>query len=208
MMDGEIDSTFQTLQRDMFTSGIVAEIGVNAFGVWSAIKCYADFATGHSWPGMREIGAKIGLSKSSVQRAVEVLLQAHLLRVVSSSKFKSKGQTYVARERLAVRLGGNIVCYVCVDYVPTHLRRRINRINQSLRTGEHDPDAWAEVEIIPGDGFFWDAGSGTLKSSIPASGVPASTSTESDEYHRQLGEEIFSKIAPVTAKKLAGGSCG
>lgn len=207
-MDGEIDGTFQTLQRDMFTSGLVAEIGVNAFGVWSAIKCYADFSTGQAWPGMREIGGKIGLSKSSVQRAIEILLRAHLLRVVSGSKFRNKGQTYVARERLAVRLGGKIVCYVCVDYVPAHLRRRINRINQSLRTGEHDPDAWAEVEIIPGQGFLWDPVAGTLKSSISASALPASPSAESDDYHRQLGEEIFSKIAPVAAKKLAGGGCG
>ena len=207
-MDGEIDATFQTLQRDMFTSGVVAEIGVNAFGVWSAIKCYADFSTGQAWPGMREIGNKIGLSKSTVQRAVEVLQRAHLLRVVSGSKFKRKGQTYIARERLAVRLGGKIICFVCVDYVPAHLRKRIKRINHSLKTGEHDQEAWAEVEIIPGDGFFWDAVSGTLKSSIPTSAMHASTSTESDEYHRQLGEEIFCKIAPVAARKLAGGNCG
>ena len=207
-MDGEIDSTFQTLQRDMFTSGIVAEIGVNAFGVWSAIKCYADFSTGQAWPGMREIGEKIGLSKSSVQRAVEILQGAHLLRVVSNAQFRRKGQTYIARERLAVRLGGKIICFVCVDYVPAHLRHKINRVNQSLRTGEHDPEAWAEVEIIPGVGFFWDAAAGTLKSSILASDVPASASSESEKYHRQLGEEIFSKIAPVAAKKLSGGICG
>lgn len=202
-MEGEIDSTFQTQQRDMFTSGIVAEIGVNAYAVWSVIKCYADFATGEAFPGMREIGRKIGVSQPTVQRAVKVLEDSHLLRIVSDAKFKRKGQTYVARERLAVRLGGRIMCFVVVDYIPAELRGTLNRINQALKTGEDNKEAWAEVEIIPGDGFVWDDKSKTLKSSIKASSMPMSASTESDAYHRQLGEELFARIAPdLAAKRL------
>ena len=201
-MEGVIDSTYQTQQRDMFTSGIVAEIGPNAYTVWSVIKCYADFATGEAFPGMREIGSKINLGKSTVQRAVEVLEAAHLLRVVADAKFKRKGQTYIARERLAVRLGGQIICFVVVDYVPANLRGKINRINQTLKTGENDKDAWAEVEIIPGDGFVWDEKSKTLKTSINASSIPLSASCEADIYHQRLGEELFAKIAPNLAKRV------
>lgn len=203
MMEGEIDSTFQTQQRDMFTSGIVAEIGVNAYAVWSVIKCYADFQNGEAWPGMREIGNKIGVSPMTVQRAVEVLQHAHMLRIVAGAKFKRKGQTYIARERLAVRLGGKIICFVVVDYVPKNLRGQLIRINQALKTGEDDKDAWAEVEIIPGDGFVWDDKSKTLKSAIRASLIPLSPSNESDAYHQQLGEELFARIAPnIAAKRL------
>jgi hypothetical protein len=201
-MEGEIDSTFQTQQRDMFTSGIVAEIGSNAYTVWSVIKCYADFKTGEAFPGMREIGAKINLGKSTVQRAVEVLEAAHLLRIVADAKFKRKGQTYIARERLAVRLGGQVICFIVVDYVPTVLRGQLNRINQALKTGEEDKDAWAEVEIIPGEGFLWDEKSKTLKASIKASSIPLSASNEADIYHQQLGEELFAKIAPNLSKRL------
>ena len=46
MIEGNIDSSFTTEQRDLFASGIVAEIGVNAYAVWSAIKFYADYNTG------------------------------------------------------------------------------------------------------------------------------------------------------------------
>ena len=201
-MEGEIDSTFQTQQRDMFTSGIVAEIGVTAYAVWSVIKCYADFKTGEAFPGMREIGAKINLGKSTVQRAVEVLEAAHLLRIVADAKFKRKGQTYIARERLAVRLGGRVICFIVVDYVPAALRGQLKRINQTLKTGEEDKDAWAEVEIIPGEGFLWDEKSRTLKASIKASSIPLSASNEADIYHQQLGEELFAKIAPNLSKRL------
>lgn len=182
-MEGEIDSTFQTQQRDMFTSGIVAEIGVNAYAVWSVIKCYANFMTGEAYPGMREIGKKIGLSQPTVSRAVDILKDAHMLRIVDSAKFKRKGQTYIARERLAVRLGGKVMCFVVIDYVPANLRDQLKRINQLLKTGEEDKETWAEVEIVPGDGFVWDDKSKTLKTSIKASSLPASSSTESDEYH-------------------------
>lgn len=201
-MEGEIDSTFQTQQRDMFSSGIMAEIGVNAFAVWSVIKCYADFTTGKAFPGMREIGKKIGVSQPTVTRAVKALQAAHMLRVTDDAKFKRKGQTYIAREKLAVRLGGRVMCYVVIDYVPARLRGQINRINQALKTGEHDEEAWAEVEIIPGEGFAWDEKSKTLKASVKASLMPQSAVSESDEYHRQLGEELFARIAPNLAKQL------
>jgi len=201
-MEGEIDSTFQTQQRDMFASGIVAEIGVNAYAVWSVIKCYADFTTGEAFPGMREIGKKIGVSHQTVVRAVKILIDAHMLRVIEESKFKRKGQTYIARERLAVRLGGRVICFVVIDYVPNKLRVQLNRLNQSLKTGEHDDEAWAEVEIIPGPGFVWDEKSKTLKSSIKASSLPMSSSAESDAYHQQLGAELFARIAPSLSKLL------
>lgn len=201
-MEGEIDSTFQTQQRDMFTSGIVAEIGVNAYAVWSVIKCYADFMTGEAYPGMREIGKKIGLSQPSVSRAVEILKEAHMLRIVDSAKFKRKGQTYIARERLAVRLGGKIICFIVVDYVPANLRNKLKQINNALKTGEQDQEMWAEIEIVPGDGFIWDMKSKTLKSSIKASSIPVNSSTDCDDYHKKLGAEIFARIAPDLAKKL------
>lgn len=203
-MDGEIDSIFQTQQRDVFASGLVAEIGVNAFAVWSAIKSYADFSTGEAYPGMREIGKKIGVSQATVQRAVAVLREAHLLRVVADAKFKRKGQTYLARERLTVRLGGRILCFVVVDYIPLKLRGQIKRINQALKTGEADKDTWAEVEIIPGPGFAWDARSGTLKTLVRASSIPAPASqVEEDDFHRHLGEELLARLTPNLAERFA-----
>lgn len=51
-LHGTIDSTFTTSQRDPFLSGVVTEIGVNAFTVWHAIKVYADFNTGEAFPSM------------------------------------------------------------------------------------------------------------------------------------------------------------
>jgi len=199
-MEGRIDSSFTTEQRDLFASGMVAEIGVNAYAVWQAIKYYADYNTGEAFPGMRTLGQKLGISPATVQRAVKSLEGAKLLRV-SKSHSKRKGQTYIARERLRVTLGKTVLCTIIVDYVPNTLRQRVNRIEQSLTTGESDPEAFAEVEIIPGEGFTWDAEAGLLRGKVAAREIPPSRDN-ADEYHRHLGESILEKIAPGMAKRL------
>lgn len=199
-MEGRIDSSFTTEQRDLFASGMVAEIGVNAYAVWQAIKYYADFSTGEAFPGMRTLGTKLGLSQPTVQRAVKNLEAAKLLRVTKGHT-KRRGQTYVARERLRVALGNTVLCTIIVDYVPNNLRQRLNRIEQALTTGEADPEAFAEVEIIPGDGFTWDPAAGVLRGRVAAKEIPPDANN-ADDYHRQLGESILEKIAPNVHKKL------
>lgn len=192
-MEGRIDSSFTTEQRDMFASGIVAEIGVNAYAVWSAIKFYADYNTGHAWPGMRKIGEKLGVSKNTVQRAIESLEHAHMVRIVMGHT-KRRGQTYIARERMCVRLGNVILCTIVIDYVPNSLRGKLHRIEQALKTGENDVEAFAEVEVIPGEGFLWDDATKTLRGRVAAREIPKAP--DSDDYHRKIGEAILARIAP------------
>ena len=200
-MQGSIDSSFTTEQRDLFASGMVAEIGVNAYAVWHAIKFYADFKTGEAFPGMRTIGQKLGISPMTVQRAIDRLLEAKMLRVTKPAS-KRRGQTYIAREKMAIRVGNTVLCTIIVDYVPNSLRHRLNKIEQAINTGEKDDEAWAEVEIIPGNGFTWDDNSKTLKSKIKASEIPNTRQENSDEYHKLMGEKILEKIAPNMSKKL------
>jgi hypothetical protein len=194
-MKGKIDASFQTEQRDMFASGIVAEIGVNAYAVWSAIKYHADFQTGEAWPGMRRLGELVGLSKSAVDRAVDALEKAKLLRVVKSSN-KRRGQTYVARERMAVRIGSRVLCTIVIDYVPAKMRGTLDKIEKALE-GKAGSEAFADVEIIPGEGFLWDATENVLRGRIEAREVPPS---DDDDHFRKIGEAILSRRKPLIEK--------
>lgn len=188
---GQIDSSFTTDQRDLFASGIVAEIGVNAYAVWHGIKYFADYNTGQSFPGMRTLGAKLGISKDTVQRAIDSLVQAKMVRVIKPHS-KRRGQTYIARERMTVRVGSVVLCTIVIDYVPERLRGQIKRLTDAIATGKEDPEAFAEVEIIPGDGFHWDPSSKTLKGAIAASQLPDKSPAEAD-YYRQIGEAILTR---------------
>ncbi|MNS83680.1 hypothetical protein D3C72_1174760 [compost metagenome] len=196
-MLGKIDASFTTEQRDLFASGIVAEIGVNAYAVWSAIKFYADYNTGHAWPGMRTVGEKLGLSAATVKRAIDVLEAASMVRVVKEST-RRRGQTYIARERMAVRIGSALICTIVVDYVPSKFRGQVNRIAMALEGAETDPDAFSEVEVIPGPGFAWDAVSGRLRGQIAASQLPPPVH---DDHMQRIGEAMLAKIAPNMAEK-------
>lgn len=160
-----IDSSFMTTQRDLFESGLVAEIGANAFAVWMALKWHSDYATGHAFPGVRRLAELVGLNKDTISRCLHALEEARLLRTTP----RGRGKTYIARERLDVRLGDVVACHVVVDYVPAKLRDKLLGMEAALETGKGLADeAFVDVEIIPGPGFHWDPESRSLKGKVPA----------------------------------------
>lgn len=196
-MRGQINSTFGTFQADMFESGLAAEVGANPFFVWLAIKAHADFQTGEAWPSIRRLAEITGLAPNTVQKAIDRLESARLLRINSKGNQRTATR-YVARERLDVKLGTQLLCSIVVDYVPAHTRKRLERVKNSLKTGEHDPEAFAQVEIVPGEGFTWDATTGTLRNRIHASALPAGEPTHTAEEF--AGSILGLKVAGIRAK--------
>lgn len=178
-MEGRIDSTFGTFQRDMFESGLAAEIGANCFITWMAIKTHADFNNGMAWPSIRRLGEITGLSVNTVQKAITGLETANLLKIVKVGN-QRQSTRYIARERLDVKLGNRLLCRIVMDYVPAKIKANMHKIQQTLKSGERNPDAFTEVEIIPGDGFIWNPQTGTLQSQIPIRELPIKISDEFD----------------------------
>lgn len=194
-MQGSVDTSFQTMQRDLFNSGMAAHIGMNAFGVWLAIKNHADYNTGECWPGMRRLAELTGLALGSVQKSVKTLVEAKLLRVEPR---KRKGNTYVARERMDIRLGSRVLCTIVLDYVPRGLKQRLEEIERSIKTGDNNPTLWSDVEIIPGQGFQWDASTGVLRAKIHAKEFPIATPDASEE---QLQSTIVKRVLALKDKQ-------
>lgn len=167
-MQGQINTSFATYQADLFESGLVAKIGANAFAIWAAIKAHSDYQTGESWPSVRRLMELTGVASATVQKALRTLEDNRLLR----SEMRGRRRIYIARERLDVALGSRVLCTVVIDYVPAKFRDRLARIKESIRTGETDPEAFSQVELIPGEGFAWDASRGVLRASIPVADLP------------------------------------
>jgi len=197
-MEGRIDSTFGTFQRDMFESGLVSEIGANCFVIWIAIKTHADFNTGTAWPSVRRIAEITGLSSMTVQKAIKDLQTHHLLKVVKSGN-QRQSTRYIARERLDVRLGNILLCRIVMDYIPAKIRGTMNSIQQTLKTGERNPDAFTQVEIIPGEGFVWNAQTGTLQTDIAIKDLPSRDTTEFDT-ERFAASALGLKMAGIKNK--------
>ncbi len=194
-LKGEIDTTYQTQQRDMFTSGLAASIGVNAFAVWHAIKSHANYETGKCWPGIRRLMELTGIASASVQGAIKSLEQAHLLRVTRLGK----KNIYVARERMDVRVGKRVICTIVVDYVPNTMRERLALLKEAALQGDMDSDdVWADVDVIPGPGMVYDKRSGMFKGRMRADEVPHAVPGGNDSV--ALEREKLRNIANATRK--------
>lgn len=164
---GQLDTSFQTMQRDLFASGMVAQIGVNAFAIWQAIKAHADYESGVCWPSVRRLMELTGLANATVQKALAILEETRLLRI------EKRGQRnyYVARERMDLRLGEILICTVVVDYAPARLREVLPRIKDALEgkvKGAAAQEIMSQIEIIPGPGFTWDPSSSSLRNEVPS----------------------------------------
>jgi hypothetical protein len=206
---GDIDTTYHTQQRDMFASGLAAEIGVYSYAVWNAIKSHADFNTGDAYPGIRKLCELTGISDQKVQSSIKNLEAVRLLRVVKKVR---KTNHYIARERMDVRVGAKVICTVVVDYIPAQMRERLAKLKGAVNGDLSKEDVWAQVELIPGPGMKLDASSGTFKSDIRADEIPRQidhgeaavmlpNAQEAREQVRQIADQMRVKARVPAPKK-------
>lgn len=201
-MHTHVDTTYQTQQRDMFASGLAAQIGVNALGVWLAIKSHADFATGEAYPGVRRLMVLTGLASPTVQKALATLKEAHMLRV---SRVVGQRHYYIARERMAVRVGSRVLCTIVLDYVPNSMRQRLARLKAASEGDLEAQDVWAEVEVLPGTGLEWDPQAKTLKGKMRADEVPPITPvTQADNARAVEARAKLKLLADEMRARTAG----
>lgn len=201
---GELDPTYITQQRDMFASGLAAQIGTSAYMLWCAIKYHSDFQTGESWPGIRHLADLTGMARMTVQTAIKTLEAAHLLRV----KRKGHKNIYVARERMDVRVGDRVICSIAVDYIPAQMRQRLEALRGATAGEIEAADVWTEVEIIPAPGFEHDQKTGTYKGKLRADEVPdqsdlalAQSVHEAREKLKLMRSEMAAESAGKVRKK-------
>jgi hypothetical protein len=141
---------------------------------------------------MRRLADLTGLSLGLIHKSVQILLESHLLRVEKESKGGRRGQTYVACERMDVRLGNRILCTVVLDYVPATLRQSINSIDQALKTGDAGPETFAQCRILPGPGLSFDEKSGSFKGVISSNEIPLPDLTE-----EQMKQPLVQRVLAI-----------
>lgn len=174
-----IDVSFEMFQKDIWDSGLAAEITPNGLAVWLAIKAHASHETGVAFPGVRRLAEITGLSVGTVSKVVSILERCHLLRVERGTG--RRGTVYVARERMDVRVGEVLICRVVIDFVPSRVRKQLKDIETAFETGKGDKTAFASCEVIPASGFVWNAEAGRLQRDIPYDELPVIDEDDVDE---------------------------
>ena len=211
MIQGDVDTTYQTDQRDMFASGLVAQIGANALTVWMAIKSHADFRTGEARPGVRRLMKVTGLASATVQKGLATLLDAHLLRI---AKKRGQQHVYIARERMDVRVGSQVICSIAIDYVPFSMRERLTMLKAASDGDAGAQEIWTHVDVLPGPDLEWDAAAKRLKGIVRLEGAVSQAAANpdircDDARHRlrQLANELRLR-SRNEAGRVQGGSPG
>jgi hypothetical protein len=72
------------------------------------------------------------------------------------------------------------------------MRVTLSGIDQALTTGKGSPEVFALCEILPGEGFKWDAKSGLLRAEIPAEDIPAP-----DEVEEALKGPLIERVKAI-----------
>ena len=191
MITGKIDSSFQTEQRDLFASGVVAEIGVNAYAVWSAIKYHADYSTGK--PSGNEATRRA--CRSIEERSRQGCRRAGGKQHATSRQEGKRTRTDIrSAKRMSVRIGSRVICTIVMDYVPSKLRSQLEALEKELESPGKHPEAFANVEIIPGEGFVWDEGKKTLLGRLKASELPPPTKESGADHFSQIGAALLKRV--------------
>lgn len=194
-----IDVSFEMFQRDIWDSGLAAEITPNGLAVWLAIKAHASHETGVAFPGVRRLAEITGLSVGTVSKVVTILERCHLLRVERGTG--RRGTVYVARERMDVRVGDTLICQVVIDFVPSQIRKQLKDIETAFETGKGGKDAFARCEVIPARGFSWNAETGRLQRDIPYSELPVMAEDGLDD---ELARTLTGRVKALQVQSQKG----
>ena len=89
-------------------------------------------------------------------------------------------------------IGSRVLDTVVVDYVPASMRVTLKQVKDALANGG-DTEAFALVDIIPGDGLVWDEAAKILRASIPASQIP-------EPHNSELLADVGARIAKRAQK--------
>lgn len=142
----DMDTTYFVVPCDMINSGLLSKIGPDAFTVWCVLKSRANFSTGKSWPGIRELARTCKLSPASVLKAIKMLEEHHLLRVERARR----SNNYFPRDCLVLKgKDRKPVSMISIGYTPKTLRDKHQRLKASVQDTSKDPEVWAGVELIP-----------------------------------------------------------
>lgn len=210
MLTGEVDTTYQTMQRDLFTGGLIGKIGANAFVIWTAIKHHADFESGLAWPSVRRLAEMTKMGNATVLRSIEVLEKEHMLRKAAvgwpstpAKGGKGRAHTYIACERIDVRMGSMVLCTIVVDYVPHRLAERLDAIQQAFKDpkAKGSAELLAQVKIIPAEGFVWDAETRALVKQIPIAQVAEAQAPPVPSKRAELSQKMAGLVGHMKSPK-------
>lgn len=185
-----VDRQWFHVVRSMIGRGKIAEMGVNAWAVYTVLKAYTNMKTGKSWPSQATIGELIGCSVDTVARATDRLVE---MGIVTKTRV-GRHSEYLINEELPIMKTDTreLVGRATHPYIPLEFQRQIDDIVQAVRMGVRPEDKSIKIElninfIQQGDNSTVNIGEMRLNGMNPRTGAEFSEMATVREVLRRIG---------------------
>lgn len=140
-----VDRQWFHVVRSMIGRGKIAEMGVNAWAVYSVLKSYTNMKTGKSFPSQATIAQLIGTSVDTVARATDRLVEMGIVTKIRVGRHSE----YVINEEFPIVKTDTreMVGRATHPYVPMEFQRQIEDIVEAVRSGISPEDRAIKIEL-------------------------------------------------------------
>lgn len=185
-----VDKQWFHVVRSMIGRGKIAEMGVNAWAVYTVLKAYTNMKTGKSWPSQATIGELIGCSVDTVARATDRLVE---MGIVTKTRVGRHSEYQINEEFPIMKTDTReLVGRATHPYIPLEFQRQIDDIVQAVRMGISPQDSSIKIElninfIQQGDNSTVNIGEVRLASPTPGKTADISDVSSIREVLRRVG---------------------
>lgn len=134
--------------KSMVDSGDVAAMGPGATTVYLVIKAYSNWKDGRSFPSLKTLQEKTGLSKPSVIKHLRVL-EEHGYISRDSGKTDGRVNKYTLREKVVICTDADEPAAVATwDYLPSTVKAAVAELRNVALKGDFDGVKLVNIERL------------------------------------------------------------
>ena len=129
----ELSSNLRFFQvfNAMIAEGMIADIGVYSFAVYTAIKSHINYTTGDAFPSIELIAKLTGMTDRQAIKSLAVLEQKGL---VTKERHGRKNH-YKLNELFNIQKGDDVIGSATVEYKPNTIQETIQELKTALAEG-------------------------------------------------------------------------
>jgi biotin operon repressor len=145
----EVQTSWFHVFRSMVESGDMASMGPHPVAVYLAIKSCLSWGTGKAFPSQNTLAEKAGISRRTVQRSLDSLVE-HGYLSVDCGKQRGVSNVYTLREKLVLRNreSQKPEALATWDYVPGAVQAAVREVQRVALSGDFAGAKFIHIEKL------------------------------------------------------------
>ena len=129
----ELSSNLRFFQvfNAMIAEGMIADIGVYSFAVYTAIKSHINYSSSEAFPSVDLIAKLTGMATRQVIRSIVILEEKGLV----TKEKRGRKNHYKLNELFNIQKGDDVIGSATVEYKPNSIQETIQELKTALAEG-------------------------------------------------------------------------